>query len=193
MWIGESVFNFMKRARCCQWCVEMLLVWCEWSTQYSAAQDSTVQNSTDQMRSRQNRAEQNRQQEFRIEDSRTQQSTVSVLTQIHAQIQRRDEKQRSVQSIRMALSVQVRGEVSWIFDSTILLLPHCMPRRQSAILTAFSSDCSHGSYTQSTTQVAMLYLSITVTSQCFISQQLYLTARSTCLSDCTGQNTRVLY
>ena len=47
MWIGESVFNFMKRARCCQWCVEMLLMRCEWSTQYSAAQDSTVQKRTD--------------------------------------------------------------------------------------------------------------------------------------------------
>lgn len=58
MWIGESVFNFMKRARCCQWCVEMLLVWCEWSTQYSAAQDSTEQYRLDEIKTEQSRAEQ---------------------------------------------------------------------------------------------------------------------------------------
>ena len=85
MWIGESVFNFMKRARCCQWCVEMLLVWCEWSTHcWTAVQRGTGQCRLDEIRTEQKAGVQNRRQEFRIEDSRTQHSTVSVLTQIHA-------------------------------------------------------------------------------------------------------------
>ena len=74
MWIGESVFNFMKRARCCQWCVEMLLVWCERSTHcWTAVQRGTVQCRLDEIRTEQNRTEQkagvqNRRQEFRIGD-----------------------------------------------------------------------------------------------------------------------------